>query len=391
MKRLIHLSIILVFFVTNSANAGLLNSIFGYNDDIDRTISKMHGVLEHGRRIAIQSFDKGDSIVEKHLNRIDELEERTAKDIEKIMGEVLPDIDSKIERIDSIMKKFITSADEIEEQIYLDIKESISNIKCTAGEIINGYLPNLLGWFGQIMGANTRPEDPPLLYPGEKLGKYCALGYCLLERDVHRDFKIKNPFSSTHDDIKEYYLDRLSSMREDTPVNSMMLTYSHLSKLSQETFICHHSDMVMYLDEYAYFRGKNMQLQEFVRRQNLVIGDRGLETLTIGECMQSAVEKNNRLALENEAMRRNTEEIFAEALQDVLGISDRCDHAIAAFDQKNIIEDCEKPIGECLHRVIEEGNRLEEKNMVLRKKYEGLHKELGELQGEISIFKRIRD
>lgn len=124
-----------------------------------------------------------------------------------------------------------------------------------------------MGRFGILIGTNEIRVFPPALYPGEREGYYCILGYCATDYDVYQDFHIKAPnFSATYDDIKKYLLDRLENMRLDTPVDSLIITYSILSELARRT-ICFHPGVDRFVKDHVFFRDRFMQLQEFVHRQ----------------------------------------------------------------------------------------------------------------------------
>ena len=159
-------------------------------------------------------------------------------------------------------------------------------------------------------------------------------------------------------------LNRLNDFSSNTPIDSLVQTYSILSTRAKQAS-CHSPYTWRFIKDHILYKDVLIQLQEFIYQQNLVTSNRSETELTIGECMQSAIEKNSRLALENTALRKDIEEVFEELLQDVLDIDNQ---AVVVFDQESMAGDCSGIIEECLHSAIRRGNRLAWENVVLKKK-----------------------
>ena len=255
----------LMILGTNCVHASALNTIFGYNDDIDRVIEKIDRVLEHGRQIIGQTLDKSDAIAKNHLDHIDGLETRLVSDIKGIEQNISLDIDSKIKQINSIVEAAITDTSKLEKDFFDDLGKAIEKAECAVDKALNERLKNALGSVGELIGTNRIRISPPLLYPGEHK-ETCYFGYCSADGKISQDFDIDTPFSLTYDSIKKYLLNRLDDIRPDTPIDSLVITYSTLSELSRRA-ICYHPGVERFVKDYVSFRDKFMQLQEFMQRQ----------------------------------------------------------------------------------------------------------------------------
>ncbi len=278
MKRFVILTgAVLLLFGTNCASAGwLFGDLLGLDDDIDNAVYKMHGVLEHGRRIIDYTLDKSNAMVTKHLQHADDLERRTVedinnlerqavKDIKEIEEKTSLDIDSKIIKINKIVECTITKVNILEQKTIADFWEVIKEAECIVDRVLLESLKIALGNVGEVLNTHTVRIYSPLLYSEQDKGS-CFVGFCFGGSKTYQDFEIHYQFYLTYDSIKEYLLDNLKNIRPDTPIESLVQTYSTISKLARQA-ICLHPDMKKFAEDYVLFRDKSLQVQKFIERQ----------------------------------------------------------------------------------------------------------------------------
>ncbi len=280
MKRLIRLVAILLIFVTSSANAfvpviaaALIGgSIVGgsaiLSSGARRSIDKLDDKIEHAYRRMDQLVDKVDEMLGKHIGELKGLAEDTIAEFKKIIEDESKHIDAKIDEIKSMVDKTITEVNKIEKDFFSDLEKSIEKVECTIDKTVHNHLQDALGNIGRMLDFNTIRIYPPILYPDERVNKYClpCTNKCFVHKDVYKDFTIKTPFfSTTYDEIKEYLLNRLSGIEMDTPLDSAMMTYSVISELSKRA-ICYHKDRSRFINDYAFYKDRMILLQEFTQR-----------------------------------------------------------------------------------------------------------------------------
>ena len=206
----------------NPAIAGSdLMGLLGINDSIDRTIDGLQSLIDRAREagfaleaqadnIARQRLEQVDKIVQDAISEVNRLEKRTAEDVTRILDKTTKEVNT------------------LEQRIMSDLGQLIEKASCAGDMLLTDNLRDALGRLGVLFGTHTIEISPPVLFVGEQSCWF----FCWRVKPLKKEFTIDPGFEATYSEIERYLLGRLDSLRNDTPVSSVLRTYSLLAKMA---------------------------------------------------------------------------------------------------------------------------------------------------------------
>jgi len=216
----------------------------GANSSIDKAIEGLQSLIEQARNAAFaieaqtnkdvkDRLDQINSIIRDAISDLKSAEDKTAEDIDRIAG------------------KYILQISGLEAQFTRDLSGIIDQATCAVDKSLNDSLRDALGGLGRALNSNSLEITPPIMYPGEQSCSW--LRRC---GPVTRTFKIREPFSATFVEVRDYLNQRLETMsRDDTPIASVLVSYSMIANLAKRAG-CHTNEFAAYTEVYIEYINK---------------------------------------------------------------------------------------------------------------------------------------
>ncbi|MHC2621534.1 Holliday junction resolvasome RuvABC endonuclease subunit [Bradyrhizobium huanghuaihaiense] len=245
--------------IPTNASADLLGIVAGRT--IDHAMDRADQIVDRARQAALAIEAQTNTDVSNRLKQVQEIANDAQKQIFALEQQTFADMNALTNKIDAILREHEKQADALEHSFMNDLSKKIREVQCATDVILQQQLKDALGKIGVAFGANEITITPPVLYEGE----HSSCGLLLLRScRVSQTFTIYTPFTETYKEIKIYLEKRLSAVREDTPVASVIDMNALIADMAKRT-----TCFTMANDE--TYEGEFVKYSALVRRWNTVL------------------------------------------------------------------------------------------------------------------------
>jgi predicted amino acid-binding ACT domain protein len=223
-------AVIAVCVSTEYTGADLLGILAG--PTINNAMDRAEQLVSRARDAALAIEAQTNLDVSERLKQVQDILNNTEKSLYNLERQTFVDATDLTNKIDSILGEHEKNIASLERTFMNDLSTKIREVECTTDRILQQQLKDALGKVGIVLGTNEIRITPPVLYEGEHTR--CGL-LLLYSCRVSRTFTIYTPFTETYREINAYLEDRLASVRDDTPVASIIDTNALIADMAKRT------------------------------------------------------------------------------------------------------------------------------------------------------------
>jgi hypothetical protein len=210
-------------------------------------------VLDSARDAAFALEGIADKDAEARLKQIDAIVHSATAEFRALENITAADVDR-------IAKKYVIQLSSLEKDIISDLTMLVDQTECAVRRAIDVSLRETLGTSILFLANKRLTITPPVMYIGEQS---CLIG-SINCGPLTKDFVIRDPFEKTYEDIRTYLEARLNSdAREDTPIRSIVSTYTLIADLARRTTCYTIADKDVYLADFMTYNNKARTWKQF--------------------------------------------------------------------------------------------------------------------------------
>lgn len=232
-----------------SALAGDFMDWTGANSSIDRIIAALQAAVDRARDAGFALEAQANEYGKQRLAQVDDIVQRAVIDLRSLVKMTENDVDT-------IAQKYVAQLVGLEEKIMADLSQRIREVECVLQKSLEDSLKQAIG--DSIIFRHNKEFTiaPPVLFVGEQAD--CLFGRWRDCGPLTKTFKIINQqqFDATYKQMRDYLEQRLLRATDETPLTSVVRTYTLIADLAWRTTCFVQTDKADYYAEYHKYTNK---------------------------------------------------------------------------------------------------------------------------------------